>query len=249
MDRLVVVAGRADLAVLAGQQLQQQALGEVRVLQLVDEHVAEALGDPRAHARLGPQQAERVEHEVAEVERARLLQPAVVGGVDGGELALAVGLGAERLRPRAVVLVRDELVLEAVDAGDDRADAAALGLPRMSCGGERQLVDPLEQHRQAVRGGDRRGERVEPRLQRLVVQDVRADAVDGGDGDLLEAAVEAGLEALAQARRRRPGRRSARGSTQARALLAHEPGEALAQHASSCRCRRRPGPAAGRPGA
>ena len=41
-DRLVVVPGGADLAVLAGEQPQQQALGEVRVLQLVDEHVAEA---------------------------------------------------------------------------------------------------------------------------------------------------------------------------------------------------------------
>ena len=73
VDRLVVVAGGADLAVLAREQPQQQALGEVRVLQLVDEHVAEALGDPRAHARLGAQEPEGVEHEVAEVARARLL--------------------------------------------------------------------------------------------------------------------------------------------------------------------------------
>ena len=43
-DRLVVVARGADLTVLAGEQPQQQALGEVRVLQLVDEHVAEAGG-------------------------------------------------------------------------------------------------------------------------------------------------------------------------------------------------------------
>ena len=57
------------------------------------------LGHPRAHAGLRPQQAERVEHEVAEVARAGLLQPAVVGGVDGGELALAVGLRARASPP------------------------------------------------------------------------------------------------------------------------------------------------------
>ncbi len=40
VDRLVVVGERAELAVLGDQQPQQQALGEARVLQLVDEHVA-----------------------------------------------------------------------------------------------------------------------------------------------------------------------------------------------------------------
>ena len=100
VDRLVVVARRADLAVLARQQPQQQALGEVRVLQLVDEHVAEAAVTTRARTcGLRPQQAERVEHEVAEVARAGLLQPAVVGGVDGGELALAVGLSGRASPP------------------------------------------------------------------------------------------------------------------------------------------------------
>ena len=206
------------------------------------------VGDPRAHARLGAQQAEGVEHEVAEVARARLLQPAVVGGVDGGELALAVGLGAERLRPRAVVLVRDELVLEAVDAGDDRAEQLA----RVAADvvrGERQLVDPLEQHREAVRGRDRRRERVEPCLERLVVQDVRAEAVDGGDGELLEAAVERRLQALAQAvggglgdgqREDRLGREP---------CSPHQPARSARTARSSCRCRRRRGRAAGRPGA
>ena len=230
VDRLVVVAGRADLAVLARQQPQQQALGEVRVLQLVDEHVAVALGDPRAYARLRAQEAEGVEQQVAEVERPRLLEPAVVGGVDGGELALAVGLGAERLRPRPVVLVRDELVLEAVDAGDDRAEQRARVAADV-VGGEPQLVDPLEQHREPVGGRDGGGERVEPRLQRLVVQDARADAVDRGDGQLLEAAVEPGLEALAQAVGGGLGARQDEDRLGREAALAHEPAEALAEDA------------------
>ena len=60
VDRLVVVAGGADLPVLAREQPHQQALGEVRVLQLVDEHVAVARGHPRAHVRLRAQDAEGV---------------------------------------------------------------------------------------------------------------------------------------------------------------------------------------------
>ena len=128
-----------------------------------------------------------------------------------------------------VVLVRDELVLEAVDAGDDRAEQRA----RVAADvvrGERQLVDALEQHREPVGGRDRRGERVEPRLERLVVQQARAEAVDGRDGQLLEAAVEPGLEPLAQ----RVGGGLGDGQDEDRLgrepALAHEPGEALAQH-------------------
>ncbi len=89
VDRLVVVGGDGDVAVLGDQQPQQQALGEARVLELVDQHVVEAGGEPRADVRLGPQQPERLHDEVPEVERARLGEHAVVGGVDRGELALA----------------------------------------------------------------------------------------------------------------------------------------------------------------
>ena len=115
--------------------------------------------------------------------------------------------------------------------------------------GERQLVDALEQHRQAVGGRDRRGERVEPGLERLVVQHVGAEAVDGGDGQLLEAAVEAALEPLAQRVGAGLARRSGRGSTPAPG-----PARAPARRSgrtgrSSCPCRRRPGRAAGRPDA
>ena len=96
VDRLVVVGRDGDVAVLGDEQPQQQVLGEVGVLELVDEHVPEAGGEPRADVRLGAQQPERVQDEVAGVERPGLGQHAVVGGVDRGELALAGG-------PRPVV--------------------------------------------------------------------------------------------------------------------------------------------------
>ena len=88
VDRLIVVADRRHVAVLGDEQSQQQALREVRVLVLVDEHVPEAPGQPRAHVRLLAQQPERLQDEVAEVQRPRLGQHPVVRRVDVGELAL-----------------------------------------------------------------------------------------------------------------------------------------------------------------
>ena len=40
-----------DVLLLAGQESQEQALGEAHVLELVDQHVAEALGQAGAHVR------------------------------------------------------------------------------------------------------------------------------------------------------------------------------------------------------
>ena len=73
------------------EQAQQQALGEARVLQVVDQHVAVLRGQARAHVRLLAQQPERVQDEVAEVQRPGLAQQPVVGAEELGELALAVG--------------------------------------------------------------------------------------------------------------------------------------------------------------
>ena len=68
---------------------------------------------------------------------------------------------------------------------------------------QRQLVDVLEQHREPVGGGDGDDERVEPGLERLVAQQARAEARDGVDGELLEAAVEQRLDLAAHGVRRR----------------------------------------------
>ena len=96
--------------------------------------------------------------EVPEVERARLGEHAVVRGVDRGELALArrprpVGRGLLRQLggPGRVVARGDELVLEPVDPLHDRAEQRARVAAQV-VRGERQLVDPLEQHREPVRG-------------------------------------------------------------------------------------------------
>ena len=90
VDRLVVVADDHDVAMLADEQAQQLALGEVRVLVLVHEHVAEALRDAPPDA--GPllEQPEGAQDQLAEVERAGLGQEPVVVGVEARELELAL---------------------------------------------------------------------------------------------------------------------------------------------------------------
>ena len=120
MDRLVVVRRRGDVVVAGHEQAQQQPLGEARVLQLVDEHVAVASRQPLPYARARPQQAERVQHQVADVERPGVGEQALVGGVQVGELALAGALLGQGCRPGGVVAGRHKLVLEPVDALHDR---------------------------------------------------------------------------------------------------------------------------------
>jgi hypothetical protein len=122
VDRLVVVGRGRDVPVVGDEQPQQQVLGEVGVLELVHQHVLEAGGDPRADVRLGAQEPERVQHEVAGVEGPRLGQHAVVSGIERGELLLARVLVR---RPRRVVGGGDQLVLQPVDPRDDRAEHRA----------------------------------------------------------------------------------------------------------------------------
>ena len=230
VDRGVVVAGTGDVAVVRDEQAEQQALGEARVLQVVDEHVRVACGEPAAHVRLLAQQAERTQHQVAGVDRAGVAQHPVVGAEQLAELALARGSGAlaEGGGPRGVVLARDQLVLQPVDPRDDRAEHGA-GVAAKIVQAQRQVVDALQQHRQAVGRADRCHERVDARLGRLVAQQPDAQALERGDRRLLGGGpVEALLDALAhlvgggrRVRQRQDGLR--------RRTVCHEPGEALGE--------------------
>ena len=245
VDRLVVVGERGDPAVLGHQQPQQQALGEAGVLQLVDQHVRVARRQPRAHVRLLAQQPERVQDEVADVERAGVAQQPVVGGEQLGELALAraARVVGQRRRPRAVVRGADQLVLEPVDPADDRAERGARVAAQVVVA-QRQVVDALEQHRQPVGGGDRRRERVQPRLQRLVAQQPRAQARERRHRQLLVGHGHPVLDPLAQAIRGVRRRASAPGRPPA--TNARRATRSARRRPSSSRCRHRRGRAAGR---
>ena len=127
VDRLVRVADGADVPVLLREQLEQPVLRVVRVLVLVDEHVAERLLP--ALARLG----EALEHldgehqQVVEVDRVRGEQPPLVELVHLGD-----GLVVERRDALGVLVRADQLVLRVrdlrVDAARDEALRVALEL-------------------------------------------------------------------------------------------------------------------------
>ena len=112
-------------------------------------------------------------------------------------LARAVRVLREPGGPRAVVRGGDQLLLEVVDAADDLAERRAR-VPAQVVVAQRQRVDVLEQHRQPVRGGHGRRERVDPGFQRLVAQQPRAQAAERRDRQLVVGDGEPGLDPLAQ---------------------------------------------------
>ena len=195
---LVLVGERADVALRAraacgpaAELLDDQQPGGRQVLQVVDEHVAVARADARAHVRALAQQPQRAQDEVAGVERALLGQEALVGEVQLRELALAGSVGL--LRPRREALRVDQLLLQPVDASDhaghERGRARAqVVLP------QRQVVEALEEHREPVGAAERHDERVQAGLERLVVQQSRTEVVDGVDVQLLVGILERVLE-------------------------------------------------------
>ena len=95
VDRLVGVPDDADVAVRLAQQLDDLVLRVVRVLELVDEDVAEALLVRGPHVVVGLQQVGRHHEQVVEVERVGPQQAALVQRVDLGDAL------AERVRPAA----------------------------------------------------------------------------------------------------------------------------------------------------
>ena len=172
------------------------------------------------------------------VERAPLGEQAIVVGVQARELELAAGVnplgvrlaGATELgRVATVVAAGDQLVLQAIDTRDEaRQERCRVAADLVAAEG--QVVDPVEHQRQPVGRRHRGEERVEPGLDRLVVQDARAEVVEGHDAQVLEGRVEARLEPLADLRGRRGGEGEGEDRVGGRAVL-REPLEARHQRA------------------
>ena len=193
-DRRVVVARRRQPPVGRAGELEDEAQpGELEVLRVVDEHVAHPRAQARADVRLAGQEPVGQQHEVARVQRAGGGQQPVVGPVERGELALALGAlvaGRQRGGPPLVLARGDHRVLEAVDPGD-HARQQRRRVAAQVVAAQRQLVDVLEQQGEPVGGPDRHDEGVQPGLERLVAQQARAEAVHRVDGQLREPAVSA----------------------------------------------------------
>ena len=200
--------------VVARQPLEQRPLGGRRLLQLVDHHLGEALGDPAAHVGSLDQHAVERQEDIAGVEAPRLGQDPVVRGVELGELDLA---------PRRLVLgfVARFLGLAPGPLGEGgRTDPFGLQpvYPRQQARQEpgrvaadlvpaqRQRVEAVEQDRQPLRPPEHVEEGIEPRRLGVLAQQPLADLVPAADPELLIRALEQRLGVGAQPPRGRPPR-------------------------------------------
>ena len=114
-NRLVAVAGADQVAVLGGQRLDQRAVSQPGVLELVDHHEPEALGQGAPDVGTLAQQPAELDHQVGGVEAAAVAKHPVVAGVEVGELALA--RAPARVPPRRSPRARLALPSPAADQG------------------------------------------------------------------------------------------------------------------------------------
>ena len=110
VDRLVGIADRADVVVVLGEQLQQPVLRVVRVLVLVDHHVAERVLPVLPRVREVLEDLHRQHQHVVEVDRVRGGQLLLVERVRLGDRLVVEGgdlLGVLGRRDQLVLRVRD----------------------------------------------------------------------------------------------------------------------------------------------
>ena len=70
IDRLIVVADHRDVAVLRGEEVHEHVLGPVRVLVLVDQHVAEPVAPLLERLGVGAVELDELHDQVVEIEPA-----------------------------------------------------------------------------------------------------------------------------------------------------------------------------------
>ena len=170
VDRLVVVADAADVAPPLGEQPQPQILGDVGVLVLVDQHVAEAPVIVGEHVGVLAQDPQRLEQQVAEIGGVQHLQPLLIGGVELP--AAAVGEGA-RVALRHV-LRRQPAVLPGVDPAGELAGRPALLVDAVG-------LDDLLHQADLVVGVEDGEVGFQPGQLGVAAQDLRADRVEGAE--------------------------------------------------------------------
>ena len=103
VDGLVGIADDAEVAVVFGKAADQQVLGAVRILVLVDHHEPELLAVTRARMRRGLEQVHRLQQQVVEVERVAVLERRDVVGVDTPNLLVTRVPAAAKLSGPAIV--------------------------------------------------------------------------------------------------------------------------------------------------
>ena len=164
VDRLVVVADAADAAVRLRQQPEPEVLGDVGVLVLVHQQIAETLLVALEHVPVAGEEGEVVQQQVAEVGGVHGAQPLLIGGVEGRRASVgevrAVGardlvgsqppvlpaLDDDREGARRPALLVDVLgpkelleqadLVVAVEDGEVGLEACELGMAAQDAGGD-----------------------------------------------------------------------------------------------------------------
>ena len=133
---------------------------EVELVRVVDQDVLE----PRPVGSTLRDHPQRQSDEIALVTRTRVTQDQFMDSIYLGELALGRGVGGPVVRqfgcPPRVLVGAHEFGLEAVDPSDEAAEQRT-GVATEVMVLERQLVDPLGQHRQAIAGREHVVERLQ----------------------------------------------------------------------------------------
>src|SRR6187549_2915023 len=185
---LGLVLQRVDVVgLVGGERGEDRPLRRHRVLELVHHQVRKAGGDLGAH--VGPlgEQLVEGEEDVAAVEAAGRGEDAVVGGGQLAHLLVGrAGAGLQRVDP---------LQQPRQQAGRVAADLV---------GAQRQLVEAVEQHRQALRRPDHVEEGIESGCGRVLAQQALAELVPGADPELLVGRLERGFGPAPEAPRARP---------------------------------------------
>ncbi|MPL84433.1 hypothetical protein SDC9_30398 [bioreactor metagenome] len=167
IDRLVIIADAADVAMALRQQPQPQILRDVGVLILVDKDIAEPALILRQHIRVGLEDRHHMQQQIAEIDGIQRAQPVLIGGVKLGA-AVVEGRGLGALHP----LGRQRAVLPAVDDARELARRPAL---LVHVRGEDQLF----QQPDLVVGVEDGEVRLQPDEFRMPPQQLDADRVEG----------------------------------------------------------------------
>ncbi len=215
---LRVVADDHDAAMFDGEQAHDFPLRGVRVLELVDEDVAEPLLVPEQRLGVLAEQANREQQQVVEVDGRRLGQPPLVLGVDLRDPALG---RSDRLF--GVLLGQDQLVLERADLRVQLTGGEPLGVE------VEVAAHPVGETLRVGLVVDREARPVTEQ-RRFPPQDARARGVEGRDPHTVPDRTEELRDPLAHLARGLVGERDREDLERRRAELGDEIGETVREH-------------------
>ena len=227
VDGLVRVPDGEHVAVLLGQQLQQPVLRVVRVLVLVDEHVAERLLPLVTRLREALQHLHREHEQVVEVDGIGAMQRALVEVVHLGHRLVPEGADAAQ-----VLLGCHQRVLR---VGDLRVDAPGCEPLRVLA----ELLEAVLHDTHLVGLVVDRERRLVAEPLRLAAQHAAARGVEGEDPDRARRRSEHALQPLAHLAGRLVGERDREDLVRLHAHGADQVRDTMRQHARLARARAR----------